>query len=233
MGVIIQTTKVSWKHFIFGTLFIEFGITMIIGFPLEVGSSLEFIKEKINTDNVELVGNFLYDFLNLLFMLLFISIYKPFRKIIISVCNVKPLYLFRTYVYIFLCNVINIVVDKITNLYFFNSANIQAEYLGIETLNEQSLIIFIFTILSLVIIGPIYEEVLFRGIIIKFFEVRYSFAIGLIISSLLFGSVHNYDIGFIIFATMMGVMYSLLYKKTNSLFPCMIAHITYNLYAFL
>ncbi|HFU7057387.1 CPBP family intramembrane metalloprotease [Bacillus cereus group sp. RP37] len=229
----LQTNKISWIQFVLGIFSIGIATILFVGVPLEITKSLEFIQKNFSANNIKLVNNFLLNFFNLLIIILFISIYKPFRRMILSIFNIKPLYSFRTYIYIFLANLMIIATDNITYLYFSDSANIQDKSLGIENLHEKTLIIYILTMLSIVVIGPICEEILYRGIIIKFFEVKYSFVVGLIISSLLFGIAHNYDIGFIIFATIMGIMYSLLYNKTNSLFPCIIAHITYNLYAFL
>ncbi|MGR5983925.1 lysostaphin resistance A-like protein [Bacillus cereus] len=114
-----------------------------------------------------------------------------------------------------------------------DSANIQATNLGIETLSEQSFTIYMIAILSIVLLGPVFEEILYRGIILRFLEIRYSFSTGLIISSLLFGLAHDYDFVFIIFATLSGIIDGLLYKKTNSIIPGIIGHITYNLYTFI
>ncbi|HDR7641674.1 MULTISPECIES: CPBP family intramembrane glutamic endopeptidase [Bacillus] len=228
----LQQIKISWKQFILGTLLVNFIALMIVGVPLKMASSLNFIQQKFNNDSLIILQNFIFYIFYLFILILFILKYKPFQKIIISVFNIKPLCSYQTYLYILLTCIINTFTDKITNLYS-NSAEIQAEHLGIENLDEQSLTINIMAILSIALIGPIQEEIIYRGIIIKFFETKYSFLVGLILSSLLFGIAHNYDIPFIIFATVMGIMYSLLYKKTNSIFPCIIAHITYNLSTFL
>ncbi|MGH1049329.1 lysostaphin resistance A-like protein [Bacillus mycoides] len=228
----LQHIKISWKEFILGTLLVNFIAIIIIGIPLKVTSSLDFIQQKFNNDSLIIVQNFIFDIFYLFILILFILKYTPFQKIIISVFNIKPLYSYQTYLYILLVYIIDTFIDKITNLYF-DSAEIQAEQLGIGNLYEQSLTINIIAILSIALIGPIQEEIIFRGIILKFFETKYSFLAGLILSSLLFGIGHNYDIAFIITATVTGIMYSLLYKKTNSIFPCIIAHITYNLSTFL
>ncbi|HHT7180843.1 TPA: CPBP family glutamic-type intramembrane protease, partial [Bacillus cereus] len=44
---------------------------------------------------------------------------------------------------------------------------------------------------------------------------------------------HDYDFVFIIFATLSGIIDGLLYKRTNSIIPGIIGHITYNLYTFI
>ncbi|PHD03184.1 CPBP family intramembrane metalloprotease [Bacillus pseudomycoides] len=174
----------------------------------------------------------MFDIFYLFILILFILKYTPFQKIIISVFNIKPLCSYQTYLYILLTCIINAFADKITNLYS-NSAEIQAEHLGIGNLDEQSLTINIIAILSIALIGPIQEEIIYRGIILRFLEIRYSFFTGLIISSLLFGLAHGYDFAFIIFATLSGIIDGLLYKKTNSIIPGIIGHITYNLYTFI
>jgi len=228
----LQQIKISWKEFILGTLLVNFIAIIIIDVPLKMTSSVNFIQQKFNNDSLIIVQNFVFDIFYLFILILFILKYTPFQKIIISVCNIKPLCSYQTYLYILLTYIINTFTDKMTNLYS-NSAEIQDKHLGIGNLDEQSLTINIIAILAIALIGPIQEEIIYRGIIIKFFETKYSFLVGLTLSSLLFGIAHDYDMGFIIFATIMGVMYSLLYKKTNSIFPCIIAHITYNLSAFL
>ncbi|MBO1628484.1 CPBP family intramembrane glutamic endopeptidase [Bacillus arachidis] len=232
MDTRLQQIKISWKEFILGTLLVNFIAIIIIDVPLKMTSSLNFIQQKFNNDSLIIIQNFIFDILYLFILILFILKYTPFQKIIISVCNIKPLCSYQTYLYILLTYIINTFIDKITNLYS-NSAEIQDKDLGIGNLDEQSLTINIIAILAIALIGPIQEEIIYRGIIIKFFETKYSFLVGLILSSLLFGIAHDYNMGFIIFATIMGIMYSLLYKKTNSIFPCIIAHITYNLSAFL
>ncbi|WP_367576302.1 CPBP family intramembrane glutamic endopeptidase [Bacillus cereus] len=157
-------------------------------------------------------------------------VFNPFRKLIISTLNIKSLLSISTYIYIIIANLIAILIDKITNLYHLNNPNLFVQHSNINHLLDQPFQIYILSILSLIFITPIYEEILFRGIILNFFKTNYSFLIGLFISSLLFGLFHNYDILYIIFATSMGISFSMLYKKTNSLFPCIIAHITYNIY---
>ncbi|MED1538009.1 type II CAAX endopeptidase family protein [Bacillus pseudomycoides] len=228
----LQQIKISWKQFILGTLLVNFIALMFIGVPLKMSSSLNFIQQKFNNDSLIILQNFIFDIFYLFILILFILKYTPFQKIIISVFNIKPLCSYQTYLYILLTCIINAFADKITNLYS-NSAEIQAEHLGIGNLDEQSLTINIIAILSIALIGPIQEEIIYRGIILRFLEIRYSFFTGLIISSLLFGLAHGYDFAFIIFATLSGIIDGLLYKKTNSIIPGIIGHITYNLYTFI
>lgn len=80
--------------------------------------------------------------------------------------------------------------------------------------------------LSVAIITPIKEEILYRGILYRFFEKKYSFLVGIIISSFIFGILHG---GFPVTAMIMGIVFAMLYKKTQSIIPSIILHIIWNL----
>ncbi|MGH1145929.1 CPBP family intramembrane glutamic endopeptidase, partial [Bacillus pseudomycoides] len=63
-----------------------------------------------------------------------------------------------------IANISVVLSGKTTDLISNDSANIQAIYLGIDTLSEQSIIIYIIAISTHVLIGPVLEEILYRGI---------------------------------------------------------------------
>lgn len=81
----------------------------------------------------------------------------------------------------------------------------------------------------LVVVAPVSEEILFRGLMVP--------RLGIIISALLFGIGHaGYDSTFgidIISAFIFGVLAGYAFKRTKSLYPSMIAHILVNLLALL
>lgn len=110
-------------------------------------------------------------------------------------------------------------------LFSFESAGQQRDQLGGETL-QNSVIQSIIYVLSVAIITPVKEEVLYRGILYRFLEKKYSFLVGIIISSFIFGIFHG---GFPITATIMGIVFAMLYKKTQSIVPSIILHIAWNL----
>ncbi|MCX2829185.1 type II CAAX endopeptidase family protein [Bacillus pseudomycoides] len=214
---------ISWKQFILGTLVISIFAPFLFGLLLKIVFSLHITVQLFdNNDSLEIAKNFLLTLSIFSFAIYYIFTHKSFYNLILSTLNIKSLNRGRTYVYILIANIIS-----------NDSANIQATDLGIDTLSEQSFIIYIIAISTHVLIGPVLEEILYRGIILRFLEIKYSFFTGLIISSLLFGLAHNYDFAFIIFATLMGIIYGLLYKKTNSIIPVIIGHMTYNLYTFI
>ncbi|PFK46986.1 CPBP family intramembrane metalloprotease [Bacillus cereus] len=222
---------ISWKQFILGTLVISIFVPMILGISLKIVFSSNVIKQAFNNSSLEILENFSLDLAILLVILYFILKYKPFYNLILPTLNIKSLNQSKTYLYILIANLSSILLSD--NLLSNDSVNIQETSLGIDTLSEQSFPIYTIAILSSALLGPIFEEILYRGIILRFLEIRYSFFTGLIISSLLFGLAHDYDLAFIIFATLLGIIDGLLYKKTNSIIPVLIGHMTYNLYTFI
>jgi membrane protease YdiL (CAAX protease family) len=82
--------------------------------------------------------------------------------------------------------------------------------------------------LLMVIIAPVFEELVYRGIILDGLLKRYSAFTAIIVSSLLFGIVHlnpeQFIAGFIV-----GVFAGWIYYKTRNLMLTMILHATINL----
>ncbi|MBQ8839950.1 MAG: CPBP family intramembrane metalloprotease [Clostridia bacterium] len=81
--------------------------------------------------------------------------------------------------------------------------------------------------LSVCVVAPIYEEILFRGLIAKKLQSIMPSWFALILSSLLFGALHNGMIGFI-YATICGGIMCLIYFKTGSLVPGILFHVAFN-----
>lgn len=83
------------------------------------------------------------------------------------------------------------------------------------------------TIIAVLLVAPITEELLFRGILLHRWTVKWGVTPALLISSLLFGVLHANIIGLSVFGVMMG----LLYIKTRTLVVPMICHFLNNLTA--
>lgn len=86
-------------------------------------------------------------------------------------------------------------------------------------------------ILNLLIIAPISEEIALRGIVYTRVEKTTNPIVAIIISSLLFGLMHIMAGGIVLVigAILMGVVFGLIYYKTNSLLICFISHSIANL----
>lgn len=86
---------------------------------------------------------------------------------------------------------------------------------------------YIQRIILFILMAPIIEEILFRGIIFRGFLKHYSLKNAIILSSLLFAIAHlNVWQG--ISAFILGIVYAWIYKKTKSLIPCIFSHALHN-----
>lgn len=85
------------------------------------------------------------------------------------------------------------------------------------------------TVVMIAVIGPIAEEFIFRGVLLKRMALKTSMWGGIIISSLFFGILHADVIGAFAF----GVIASLLYLKTGNLLVPILLHIFNNSFAML
>lgn len=77
------------------------------------------------------------------------------------------------------------------------------------------------------ILGPILEELLFRGAITKVLLKKYNPVAAILISGLIFGIFHM-NPAQIVVATLIGFVLAWIYYKTRSLIPCILIHILNN-----
>lgn len=81
--------------------------------------------------------------------------------------------------------------------------------------------------IATIIVAPIAEEFLFRGIILQRWATKWNIQVALLLSSLLFGILHANFIGLSVFGLVMGV----LYIKTRTLLVPIICHALNNILA--
>jgi CAAX protease family protein len=82
-------------------------------------------------------------------------------------------------------------------------------------------------LITIGLIAPIVEELLFRGVILEGLQIRYNTKTAVIVSSLLFGITHVIPWA-IINAFLLGFFFAWLKLKTGSLRLCIAAHALYN-----
>jgi membrane protease YdiL (CAAX protease family) len=87
---------------------------------------------------------------------------------------------------------------------------------------------FLVTLVGAGILGPISEELYFRGLIHRWFIPRLSLAWRVLISSLFFGLGHIDSIAVLIASFIMGVVLAIVYEKTESLWVPIAMHIFTN-----
>ncbi|MCP2035437.1 membrane protease YdiL (CAAX protease family) [Planomicrobium sp. HSC-17F08] len=80
------------------------------------------------------------------------------------------------------------------------------------------------TVAIMILLEPVAEEFIFRGVLLKRMALKTSRWGGVIISSLLFGLMHDDILGAFLF----GIIAALLYLKTQNLLAPIVLHIAYN-----
>ncbi|WP_459499179.1 CPBP family intramembrane glutamic endopeptidase [Bacillus sp. C1] len=223
--------SMSWGQFISSALFTFFGTGLISGgfilLPLALYS--EGVTNKKTVALYESLGNTAHTFLELLILLLFIYKYEPAKKLLSTAFNFKALTNLNTYVYLLLFFILNIVLNAFILIPLFPDATTQqSSALHLDVLKQYQFLL----IIGSAIFIPIFEEIIFRGIILRFFLERFPFWIAAIASSFIFGISHTYSLGVMVGAFLMGLFMAILYKRTNSIIPAMLFHIMNNAFAF-
>jgi hypothetical protein len=83
------------------------------------------------------------------------------------------------------------------------------------------------TAFLLMIVAPVTEEIMFRGVILRGFLRRFNLAGAFILSSLLFGATHLNPWQFVS-AMLLGVLFAWWYARTRSLIPSLLGHFLVN-----
>jgi uncharacterized protein len=83
------------------------------------------------------------------------------------------------------------------------------------------------TIVALVVIAPVAEEIFFRGFVFAGLRARYDWKWAAVISAAGFAAVHL-SLAFFVPAFIMGIALAYLYAKSGSILPGMIVHVVMN-----
>ena len=131
-----------------------------------------------------------------------------------------------------------ILLIVFANIFFSYGMLYAANYLAVNfpaldfllnfTVPSMSLIGFA-SLISTVIVSPIAEELIFRGVLLNRLKIYVPTVFAVLISSLLFGSLHNF--GSIISACVFAVCMSILYLKSENICVPIFAHFLNNLFA--
>ena len=106
---------------------------------------------------------------------------------------------------------------------FITEANTQADFQAAAKGGLSSMLLLLF---SGAILGPIGEELVFRGVIQSALE-RYGPFVAVFGSSLMFAAIHGPSVIFVD-ALIMGVLFGTAYRLSGSIWAAIILHIVYN-----
>lgn len=76
------------------------------------------------------------------------------------------------------------------------------------------------------VLAPFGEEILFRGVVANALD-RYGAWAGVGLSSIIFGLAHGFSV-ILPVAIMVGVLTAMLFRRTGSVWPCVVLHCVYN-----
>ena len=116
------------------------------------------------------------------------------------------------------------IIIEFFKLNDFNDSNYSK--MVVEALNNNYFLIFFLA----VILGPIFEEIIFRGYLFKILKIRLNNFYAIILNSIFFGIIH-FELSAIIPALILGISLSFIRLKTNNLIPSIIIHSLHNLFA--
>ena len=106
-------------------------------------------------------------------------------------------------------------------------------YLGVDTQGEEVMKIFtslnspIWFMLAAVIVAPVVEEMFFRGFLFQGFRQRYGWVAASMLSSAIFAAAHLDPVS-LIPTFILGVVFSYVYHRSNSVWPGIILHFSVN-----
>ncbi|PEO61829.1 CPBP family intramembrane glutamic endopeptidase [Bacillus wiedmannii] len=222
----------SLSQFLFSLVFAIWGTgflaDLFIGLPTVIYTEgLTDPKQIALTKSLTTFGRHLFV---LCILLILIYAYKPLRNLIVPTLNFTALKKVSTYIYIILFYGLYIVNDIfiISNL-FPDAVKEQSSTLNLEMLKQYKLVL----LLGTAIFVPIFEELIFRGIILHFLQQRFPFGIAALGSSFLFGIGHMYSTGVMFSMFILGLFMAILCKRTNSIIPAILLHMLNNTIALL
>ena len=112
--------------------------------------------------------------------------------------------------------------------FFFNGAS----YYAIGMDSGFGILAYVLDFILAVVIAPISEELLYRGVLFNRLKIRKGVYWGLLISSVIFGIGHYYGedpLMHVISAMIFGMLMCALYLKTDNIMICMAVHFLSNL----
>lgn len=99
----------------------------------------------------------------------------------------------------------------------------------LEIIVSNNFFLFLIFVLVIGIIGPVIEEIYFRGILFGWFRKYFKPWVGIIVTSTIFGLLHYKSVLTIVAAFVYGLMFSWLYEREKSLVYPIALHMTINI----
>ena len=133
---------------------------------------------------------------------------------------------------VFSLNIIKTVLAIVVlNIFFSYGMLYFSDFIlsNVSSLNFASHSFLTTSLIATIIVSPIVEELIFRGVFLNRLQLIIPPLFAVLVSSLLFASLHTF--GSMFSAFVFGICLSILYLKTNNIFVPILAHFLNNLFA--
>lgn len=182
------------------------------------GTSMDFIFSEKHCFSLQAVSQ-IFTIIALYF------IFKSFNKNLFKMCKFNKLSKKEVFDVIGLSLGLKLIIGCISFVIFYSFFS----HTGTEALDfiEKSLSLSFGAIISVVFIGPVFEEIVFRGLCIGFLKKKVGVVATIFTQAILFGMAHG-NMAQFIDASILGIFLGLLVLYTNSIYSSIICHIIYN-----
>lgn len=169
--------------------------------------------------------------ISLLLVILFFPLYKWITKNKITLQPIKSNFILLSIPFSLALGGISYIVLDLIERFLVPIGILKDEFTDFSnmwTQFENGAYFWVF--LSIVFIGPLFEEILFRGIVYNFLEKYKSGLFPAILSGVLFGIWHGQAVQSI-YTAIMGIILGYTYMKTKNLFYPVLLHMLNNFYS--
>lgn len=216
-------TELTWRKLF---LFIITYFAISIGVVFVVGIFFAIIDVLLGTNMINALDQIQYlSLLELATFVLTMLVFRSVRDYLKGSYYIEALKKWQTYLYLIVAY-IGVYISQ----YLFNyvleweQPGSQVDLFGLDQIGINPLN-FSLLILAFVVIAPITEEIIFRGLIFGFIKDKFGLIAALLISSAIFGLLHP---GHHLSTFVMGVAFALLYDRTKSIAVPIVLHMVWN-----
>ena len=152
---------ISWSfiHYLSMSLINKYTLYIL---PIELYG---YINPDTNKPLLESIENVSYELVALLLLIVFIMKYKPLKELVLPIFDFRVLKSFQMYIYVLIYYVLTLFVDMfVLDKLFPSSVQEQSDALQLSTLEHYPLLL----LLAGGIFAPIFEELVCRGILLRF-----------------------------------------------------------------
>ncbi|WP_440897757.1 lysostaphin resistance A-like protein [Amphibacillus sp. Q70] len=219
----ITGLELNWSKFI---LFIITYLALQVGIVFVASIFVVILDMILGTNMMNYIDQIQYlsilDFIGFIIAML---IFRSVRDFLQGEYRLAALKEWQTYLYIVGAYfVVYFAQYLIFDVFQWEVSGSQVDLFGLNQIDLGLMNIFLLVI-AFVVIAPVLEETLFRGLIFGFLSKKIGFIGALLASSIIFGLLHP---GHQLSTTIMGMAFVIIYLKTKSLWTPILLHMIWN-----